>query len=223
MTAQERWLAALWPNIRSHLPPPPAAVIELGCGRLGGFIPRLRAEGYDAVGVDPQAPEGHSYLHAEFEHCDLPRPAAAVIACASLHHVADPGEVLDRMVSVLTPRGEVVVVEWDWERFDEATALWSFERLPGSGPEGWLHRHREGWTTSGKNWEDYLGDWAAHHGLHGADRLISGLDQRFERLACVRGAFLFPELVDTDEGAELAAIDTGAIQALRVDYAARLA
>jgi 2-polyprenyl-3-methyl-5-hydroxy-6-metoxy-1,4-benzoquinol methylase len=39
------------------LPAPPARVLEIGCGPLGGFVPMLRASGYDATGVDPRAPE----------------------------------------------------------------------------------------------------------------------------------------------------------------------
>ena len=67
MTAsKERWLAAMWPSVRSWLPAPPASVIELGCGSLGGFVPARREDGYAAVGVDPAAPEGPQYRHAEF-------------------------------------------------------------------------------------------------------------------------------------------------------------
>jgi hypothetical protein len=52
-----------------------------------------------------------------------------VMACTSLHHVADLDDVLDRVGAVLVPGGAVVVVEWAWERFDEATARWCFARL----------------------------------------------------------------------------------------------
>jgi SAM-dependent methyltransferase len=222
MTAQERWLAALWPRIHSHLPQPPASVIELGCGRLGGFVPWLREDGYEALGVDPAAPEGKCYRQAEFEETDLPQAVDAVIACTSLHHVADPNEVLDRIATVLAPGGVVVVVEWDWENFDEATARWSFDRLDMSGSKGWLHRHREGWSASGEDWQEYLRTWAGQHGLHTASSLVNGLDQRFARLTCARGPYLFSELSETSEADERAAIEAGTIQALRVEYVGRL-
>jgi hypothetical protein len=32
-------------------------------------------------------------------------------------------------VPLLVPGGVLVVVEWAWERFDEATARWCFARL----------------------------------------------------------------------------------------------
>ena len=98
MTQGERWLAATWPVVRAALPDPPARVVELGCGTLGGHVPVLRAAGYDALGVDPEAPEGPEYRRVEFERLeDPPRETAAIVASASLHHVEDPGEVLDAM------------------------------------------------------------------------------------------------------------------------------
>lgn len=222
MTAQERWLAALYPAIRSYLPGPPGLLIELGCGPLGGFVPRLRGEGYETIGVDPVAPDGEGYQQTEFEQGDLPEAVAGVIACTSLHHVADPDAVLDRVAEVLAPGGRVVVVEWDWEGFDEATAHWSFERLDPSGPESWLTRHRDGWAASGQSWEDYLQGWATHHGLHSAARLVTGLDERFRRLSCTRGPYLFSELMGTGPDDELSSIEAGMIRALRVDYVGQL-
>ena len=46
--ADERWLAAMWPFVREHLPPAPARILELGCGPLGGFVPRMSALGTTA-------------------------------------------------------------------------------------------------------------------------------------------------------------------------------
>src|SRR5690349_1127731 len=112
VTPEERWLATMWPFVRGGLPAPPAAVVEIGCGPLGGFVPMLRSAGYDASGVDPEAPEGPWYHRVEFERHDLAGPAAAVVACTSLHHVADVGEVLSRAMSALAGGGTLVVVEW---------------------------------------------------------------------------------------------------------------
>ena len=194
--------------------------LEIGCGRLGGFVPRLRADGYEAVGIDPVAPEGDSYHRVEVEHSDrLPAPEV-VIACTSLHHVAEPGEVLDKVASALAPAGVVIVVEWDWEGFDEATARWCFERLE-SEPESWLHHRRDEWRASGQKWERYLRSWADGHGLHSARRLLRDLDQRFECVLCDRGPYFFAELNETSEADELGAINAGRIRAVRIDYVGR--
>jgi SAM-dependent methyltransferase len=221
VTAQQRWLTTLWPKVRSYLPPPPATIVEIGCGRLGGFVPMLRDSGYEAVGIDPVAPEGESYRHIEFEQSDLPGHADGVIACTSLHHVADPDEVLDKVANALAPAGLVIVVEWDWEGFDEASARWCFERLGPSEPESWLHHRRDGWAASGQTWEDYLFSWAREHGLHSARRLVRDLDQRFDRLVCGHGPYFFPELFDTSETEELEAINAGLVRAARIDYVGR--
>jgi hypothetical protein len=55
MTPAERWLAELWPVVRDWMPAQPGPVLQIGCGPLGGFVPMLRALGYNAVGVDPRA------------------------------------------------------------------------------------------------------------------------------------------------------------------------
>jgi SAM-dependent methyltransferase len=125
----ERWLTAALPFVREHLPPPPARVLEIGCGPLGGFVPALRLAGYDVVGVDPEAPDGDAFVRTEFEQHDVGRPLDAVIACTSLHHVRDLDEVLDRVGASLTDGGTLVVIEWSHERFDDATAAWCFDRL----------------------------------------------------------------------------------------------
>jgi SAM-dependent methyltransferase len=125
----ERWLTAMLPFVREHLPPPPARVLEIGCGPLGGFVPALELLGHDVVGVDPEAPEGDAFVRTEFEQYDVGRPLDAVIASTSLHHVRDLDEVLDRVGANLSPGGAVVVIEWAHERFDDATAAWCFDRL----------------------------------------------------------------------------------------------
>jgi SAM-dependent methyltransferase len=208
--------------VKSNLPAPPARVVEVGCGRLGGFVPALLDSGYRAVGVDPVAPDGSSYQRVEFERSDLPARLDAVVACTSLHHVAEPAEVVDKVASALAPSGLVIVVEWDWESFDEATARWCFERLGPLGADGWLGRRRDEWRASGRTWDDYLRSWSSREGLHGAHGLVGTLDRRFQRLTCDQGPYFFSDLADTTEADELEAINAGEIRATRIDYVGRL-
>jgi SAM-dependent methyltransferase len=220
--ADGQWLSVMWPTIRSYLPAPPARIVEIGCGRVGGFVPMLVSSGYQAVGIDPAAPEGESYRREEVERSELPQPVDGVIACTSLHHVADPGEVSDKIAGALGPAGVVIVIEWDWESFDEVTARWCFDRLDPSDSDSWLVHRRDGWSNSGRTWEAYLHGWAEDHGLHRSRRVIDELDQRFQRLSCRRGPFVFPELFETSEADELDAINAGAIRPMRIDYVARV-
>jgi SAM-dependent methyltransferase len=193
-------------------------VVEIGCGPLGGFVPMLRAIGYEAVGIDPEAPNADEYQCVEFERSELSTGIAAVVASTSLHHVGDPAEVIDRVASVFAPGGTLIVVEWDWEAFDESTARWCFERL-GSGDEpGWLHRRREEWAASGKPWGEYVRDWARREQVHAADYLLRLIDERFDRRHLARGPDFFPDLRGTTEIEEREAIEADQIRATRVDY-----
>ena len=44
--------------VLTQLPPPPARVLEVGCGDEGGVAYALDAAGYDVLGIDPHAPDG---------------------------------------------------------------------------------------------------------------------------------------------------------------------
>jgi SAM-dependent methyltransferase len=224
MTPDERWLAAVWPFVRAGLPSPPAAVLEIGCGPLGGFVPALLRDGYDAVGVDPEAPEAPGYHQVEFERYQSSQPVDGVVACTSLHHVADLGDVLDRVGAVLVPDGALVVVEWAWERFDEATARWCFARLapPDSAAEpGWLHRRRDERAASGQPWDEYCHAWATQEGLHTGEEIVRGLDARFDRRQLGFGPYFFADLADTTEADEQDAIDAAQVQATGIRYIGR--
>jgi SAM-dependent methyltransferase len=182
----------------------------------------LNSSGYEAVGVDPQAPDEEEYRRVEFERAELFNDVDAVVASASLHHVLDPAQIIDRMASTLARRGKVVVVEWAWEAFDEPTADWCFRRLGPEEQAGWLHRRRDAWLASGQPWSVYLRAWAQKEGLHAVERLLRLLDERFKCEYLRHGAYFFPDLAETSEEDERAAIEAGQIRATRVDYVGSL-
>lgn len=219
VTPDERWLAAAWPFVRARLPTSPAAVVEIGCGPLGGFVPMLRAAGYAARGVDPEAPDGPWYHQIEFERYEMPEPAQAIVASTSLHHVADLGAVLNLVERALVAGGSLVVVEWARERFDEATARWCFDRLPQpSAHPGWLQQRHDQWRASGLPWDDYYRAWAEEEGLHTGQDIVRELDARFDPQLLAYGPYFFPDLADISEHKEQAAIDAREIQANRIAY-----
>jgi SAM-dependent methyltransferase len=181
-------------------------------------VPSLRANGYDASGVDPQAPAGADYHRAEFECASLPEQLEAVVASTSLHHVADPTRVIDRITTSLTRGGRLVVVEWAWEKFDEGTADWCFTRLGPDDEAGWLHHRRDEWLASGLQWPSYLRDWAERERLHRGDALVRLLNERLQCESHENSPYFFPDLADTTAADEQAAIDAGVIKATRIDW-----
>lgn len=216
-----RWIAATWPVVREWLPSPPARVVEIGCGALGGFVPMLRSAGYEAIGVDPEAPGGEDFRRVEFERLELEGAVDAVIASASLHHVEDPAEVIGRIDEILAPGARVIVIEWDWKAFDEQTAEWCFARLERDGEHDWLRHHRDRWVASGLPWSDYLANWAREERIHPAAELLRLLDERFHREHLALGPYFFADLAETSEKDEVAAIAAGELRAGRVDFVGR--
>jgi SAM-dependent methyltransferase len=84
--------------------PPPARVLELGCG-AGRLAHALAAAGYDVLAIDPVAPEGALFRRVTLEELEDPGPFDAVVAQRSLHHLHDLGAALDRVHALLRPKG----------------------------------------------------------------------------------------------------------------------
>jgi peroxiredoxin len=219
---RDRWLTTTWKWVRQTLPPAPAGVLEIGCGTEGGFVPAMIDSGYDALGVDPMAPAGAPYRQLPFERLALDEPVDAVVVCTALHHVEDLDQVLTLITSALRPGGILTVVEWDWQRLDERSARWCFDRLgEGGSGHGWLTHLREAWLESGQSWGDYLRGWASEAGLHTGDAMLRALDTHLDRQSLGRGPAFFADLADTSRADEQAAVDAGLIEANGISYVGR--
>jgi SAM-dependent methyltransferase len=214
------WLKSQWDFVRSHLPPAPARVIELGSGPYGGFVPALQHDGYNALGVDPEAPEGVGYHRLPFEQFVPPWPADVIIACTSLHHTGDLAAVLDHVALTLRPGGLLLVIEWDWQRFDERTARWCFDRPDPSVESNWLHHHRDRWLASGQPWPIYLDAWASREALHTGESLLDAVTQRFDTQGPSYGPYFYSELAGVSPETEAAAIARGELRATRIQLTA---
>jgi len=217
--SSRRWLEASWPFVARRLPPPPARVVDLGCGPFGGFVPVLRSAGYEGFGVDPEAPDGPHFHRLEFERYAPTVRVGAIVASASLHHVVDLDAVVSLIVSTLQPDGVLIVLEWAWENFDEASARWCFARL--GDDEGWLHRHREGWLASGQPWSSYVNDWFRAEGLHAGQDVLHALSRSFVALDVTYGPYFFADLPAVTPEEEQNAIAAGQIRANGIRYVGR--
>jgi hypothetical protein len=106
--------------VLSQLPPPPARVLEIGCGREGGITPALADAGYDMLAIDPEAPARDHYRAITLE--ELPEePFDAIVAERVFHHVHPLGAALDK-VARMTPL--FALDEFAWDRMDEPTCNW---------------------------------------------------------------------------------------------------
>jgi methyltransferase family protein len=151
--------------VLSHLPEPPARVLEVGCGDRGGVVAELLEAGYDALGVDPRAPAGPHFRQVDFREID--GAFDAVVAGRVLHHLRPLGEALDRLAAL----GPVLVVdEFSCDLIDAAAQDWyeGQHRLlaaAGAEPPG----------------PASLDEWRGRHpDLHPHGELLAGLRSRYE-------------------------------------------
>ncbi|HYZ79265.1 MAG TPA: class I SAM-dependent methyltransferase [Gaiellaceae bacterium] len=101
---------------------PGSRVLDVGCGD-GGLVERLATRGFDAVGVDPQAPQRPRLMRERVEELGSIDRFDAVCAVMTLHHVElDP--VLAAIARLLRPRGRLLAYEFAWEAYDERAASW---------------------------------------------------------------------------------------------------
>jgi hypothetical protein len=188
----------------AHLPPAPARVLEVGCGDEGGLVPALTEAGYDALGVDPRAPEGVRFLQATFQDAAAAGALGAydaVVAGRMLHHVEPLSEALGVLAS-LAPL--LVVDDFGWDAIDPVAQEWYERRYAelaaaGAAPAG---------PPSLDEWRERVS------GLHRGGAVLEALRRRYRELLFEPRPFLYRWLDPASEAGEQALVDAGAIAAI---------
>ncbi len=190
----------------ARLPPPPARVLEVGCGEEGGIARVLSDAGYEVLAIDPLAPEGPLYRRTTLEELDDPGPFHAAVAGRVLHHVTPLEPALDKLVS-LAPL--LVLDEFAHDLIDESAYRWYAEEYRRvSTPGGHPHAPSD------------LRDWRARHSeLHPHTTLLSALDARYETRDLRFGPYFYRWLRDDRTRArEERALEEGVLRPIGYRY-----
>ena len=202
--------------ICAHLPPPPARVLDVGCGP-GALTRELIERGYEARGIDPEAPEGPAFERIGLEDLRVEQRYDVAIAVVSLHHVADLELAVDRLAEAIVPGGLLLVDEFDRERLDPPTTAW-------------LGHQRQALAAAGVAREHEHGDAHEHHGVGHHDladiltweTVSAALARRFEEWSVERVEYLYRyETHLALQPLERAMIELGAIEPTGVRYVGR--
>jgi SAM-dependent methyltransferase len=198
---------------REYLPPPPARMLDVGCGQ-GELTTALAVAGYDVLGIDPLAPQGDLFRRVRLEDLeDHEGGFDAVVASRSLHPIRDLAHGLDRVVTLLRPGGTLVLDELRWDLMDEPTLDWFYGQRRALAAAG----HGTAPASIGELREEWD---ATHLGVHGYEALRRELDKRFEERGFAPAPFLHRLLGGVaTEVLEQALIDAGAVQALGFRWA----
>ncbi|MPZ73324.1 MAG: methyltransferase domain-containing protein [Nitriliruptorales bacterium] len=221
------WRRDLVGFVKPYLPAVPARVLEVGCG--DGWLCHVLADaGYAVRGIDPQAPEDPLLSRVgleEFHHADA---FDAVLVVLSLHHIRDLDRAVSKIADLLVPSGRIVVVEFAWDRFDDATALWCLKHLPSEpGEHNWLHalcvqlreRQLQGQPLQA---DALIHGWAADEGFHSSAEMTRALRRRFSNDAFEWAPLSVPEPADVTAEEERVAIHSQRIAATGLRFAGSL-
>jgi ubiquinone/menaquinone biosynthesis C-methylase UbiE len=180
---------------------PPARVLEVGCGD-GNLARALDAAGFGVLAIDPQAPQGPIFRRTTLEELDESGQFEGAVARYSLHHIESLDLALDRISSLLTPQGRLVIEEFGWDRLDQPTAKW--------------YGQQQGEPSA----ESVLAEWRTEHqGLHGYAEMRRALDERFNETSFEWQPYLYRCLERDDlEPSEREAITRGEIRAVGFRY-----
>jgi 2-polyprenyl-3-methyl-5-hydroxy-6-metoxy-1,4-benzoquinol methylase len=131
-------------------------ILEVGCGR-GYLSLELARRGHDLLGIDVSEetimiakqtmttdPYNSERGKLEYQVSDFAswnsadRKFDLVIFNRSLHHISQPTKVLEKVQSLLRPRGRIICVEYAYDQFDGRSAAWFYHIRRILEQAGWF-------------------------------------------------------------------------------------
>jgi SAM-dependent methyltransferase len=201
------------------------AVLDVGCG--SGFLSlELARAGHRVTGIDPDptvialarrthetdrsgAPSGRLEYHVagvqEWEAGD--GRYDLVVFCRSLPHVPDAADALARAVRWLRPEGQLVCLEFAYDRFDHRAAGWLCRTRRLCALAGWVELiERPGVPPVAADMDADLDRateatyeawmrWRRDHGLHGFAAMHTPLTRLFRQTHCSWHPYLYWEIL----------------------------
>jgi SAM-dependent methyltransferase len=181
--------------------PAGARVLDLGCGD-GGLVDRMAELGFDALGVDPRAPDHLRLIRQRIEQVVGLGEFDAITAVMALHH-ADLDAVVPAIGRLLRPRGRLFMYDFGWDCYDDRAAKWlaSHDRSDADNSIAGLRRE--------------------HGKFHTIPTITQALSARFEPTIHVPRPYLARMLARPDlEAEEHALIDAQLLPPLGLWYIA---
>ncbi len=204
--------------LREGLPPPPATVLEVGCG-AGEVAERLVDLGYDVtpIDIDREAVAAARKRGLPAVRADIRSfrggPYDACVCLYTLHHLSPLGAIGSKFRARLRPEGRLVIGEYAWEEADDATAAFWLDTLRTLESAGVARPHRplpNPRVAPRAHWKSR--HWGEEK-LHPGSAMLRMLRIRFEILRLDRVPYLYAILGGSVPGPRRAAV-TRAILAI---------
>lgn len=166
-------------TITPLLPPPPARILEVGCGR-GALAEALIARGWQLTGIEPD-PDAAVLARARgvpirpVRLADSePDRVDAVLFTRSLHHVDDLDVAVRAAADRLVAGGTLILEEFDRQRCDPAGAAFVYDTTEVLAAAG---AAQLGEGVGGTPWERWQADRGedAEHPLHTGAAMLAAV------------------------------------------------
>jgi len=155
-------------------------ILEVGCGR-GYLSLELARRGHDLLGIDVNEetiriayrtmitdPYNSGRGSLEYQVSDFAvwnnvgREFDLVIFNRALHHIPQPAKALEKVRSLLGPKGRIICVEYSYDQFDGRSATWFYHVRRILEQVGWFESDTKLTDSLGDSVDQLKEEWHEH-------------------------------------------------------------